>query len=139
MLHTHVSLPPPPVGCVETSSDLSLKRLRKWMRLCNTSPIKVPDQHSPIVLCMCVSMTVATYVQCCVGIRAPQDFPLPHIPVGTILHYSDTSLQSVYFLDPQWLTKVMAAVIGPPKKEEDGKLIQDGEFYLALCGEYWEY
>ena len=48
---------------------------------------------------------------------------------GTILHFPDASLQSTYFLDPQWLTKMMANFIGPSKlgdREEanirDGKL-----------------
>ena len=32
---------------------------------------------------------------------------------GTLLHFEDHSLKNVYFLDPQWLAKLMADVIHP--------------------------
>ena len=48
-------------------------------------------------------------------------------PLGTILHFSDASLQSTYFLDPQWLTKMMAKFIGPTSAAESKEpLIRDG-------------
>lgn len=48
-------------------------------------------------------------------------------PLGTILHFSDASLLSTYFLDPQWLTKMMAKFIGPSTAAEGKKpLIRDG-------------
>ena len=54
----------------------------------------------------------------------PPSLPLP---AGTILHFPDASLQSTYFLDPQWLTKMMANFIGPPKTAKGKEpLIQDG-------------
>ena len=30
---------------------------------------------------------------------------------GTLLHFTDQALKDVYFLDPQWLCKMMASVI----------------------------
>ena len=30
---------------------------------------------------------------------------------GVLLHYDDTSLQDIYFLDPQWLCDVLASVV----------------------------
>lgn len=51
----------------------------------------------------------------------------PPTPTGTMLHFSDASLQDTYFLDPQWLTKMMAKFIGPSKTGEGKKpLIRDG-------------
>jgi hypothetical protein len=35
-----------------------------------------------------------------------------HLP-GTLLHFEDHNLRNVYFLDPQWLAKLMADVIHP--------------------------
>ena len=32
---------------------------------------------------------------------------------GTLLHFEDHGLKNVYFLDPQWLAKLMADVISP--------------------------
>ncbi len=36
-----------------------------------------------------------------------------HCLAGTLLHYQDFSLKNIYFLDPQWLAKLMADVIHP--------------------------
>ena len=38
---------------------------------------------------------------------------------GTLLHFTDQALKNVYFLDPQWLYKMMASVIRvlPAEKE----------------------
>ena len=33
---------------------------------------------------------------------------------GTLLHFTDQALKDVYFLDPQWLCKMMAGVIRVP-------------------------
>ena len=38
--------------------------------------------------------------------------PFSFIP-GTLLHFEDHNLRNVYFLDPQWLAKLMADVIHP--------------------------
>ena len=32
---------------------------------------------------------------------------------GTLLHFEDHTLKCVYFLDPEWLAKLMADVIHP--------------------------
>jgi len=33
---------------------------------------------------------------------------------GTLLHFTDQALKGVYFLDPQWLCKMMSSVIRVP-------------------------
>ena len=33
---------------------------------------------------------------------------------GALLHFTDQALKNVYFLDPQWLCKLMASVIRVP-------------------------
>ena len=33
---------------------------------------------------------------------------------GTLLHFTDQALKDVYFLNPQWLCKMMASVIRVP-------------------------
>lgn len=53
------------------------------------------------------------------------------IPPGALLHYGDRDLNDVYFLDPQWLAKLMAKVIKPV---EDESLVKNGmpEYKLIL-------
>ncbi len=41
--------------------------------------------------------------------------------LGTLLHYEDHSLHKMYFLDPQWLAKLMAEIIHPSASYIDGK------------------
>ena len=36
---------------------------------------------------------------------------------GTILHFEDHGLKETYFLDPQWLAKLMASIIHPAAGE----------------------
>ena len=45
---------------------------------------------------------------------------------GTLLHFDDYGLKNTYFLDPQWLAKLMADVIQPAAMEE-GSPIQNGQ------------
>lgn len=45
---------------------------------------------------------------------------------GNLLHFEDHNLRNVYFLDPQWLAKLMADVIHPVAIGNDGH-IKDGE------------
>lgn len=44
---------------------------------------------------------------------------------GTLLHFDDYGLRDLYFLDPQWLAKLMARLISPSSAENmsliDGK------------------
>ena len=51
---------------------------------------------------------------------------ISHIPKGTLLHFEDHGLKNIYFLDPQWLAKLMADVIRPAAVEE-GSPIQNGQ------------
>ena len=37
--------------------------------------------------------------------------------VGTLLHFDDYGLRNLYFLDPQWLAKLMAKLISPAAAE----------------------
>ena len=37
--------------------------------------------------------------------------------IGTLLHFDDYNLRSLYFLDPQWLAKLMAKLISPSAAE----------------------
>ena len=37
--------------------------------------------------------------------------------LGTLLHFEDHGLKETYFLDPQWLAKLMASVIHPAAQE----------------------
>ena len=46
-------------------------------------------------------------------------------PPGTLLHFEDHGLKNVYFLDPQWLAKLMANVIHPAAGDE-GSPIKNG-------------
>ena len=41
--------------------------------------------------------------------------------LGSILHFDDHNLKHVYFLDPQWLPKMMADVIHPATKENESE------------------
>ena len=46
---------------------------------------------------------------------------------GTLLHFEDHGLKSVYFLDPQWLAKLMADVISPSSEQvgiQNGKSVR---------------
>ena len=45
---------------------------------------------------------------------------------GTLLHFEDHGLKNIYFLDPQWLAKLMADVIRPAAVEK-GSPIQNGQ------------
>lgn len=47
------------------------------------------------------------------------------IALGTLLHFEDPGLKKLYFLDPEWLAKLMAKVISPPSA--DCKIIK-GQF-----------
>lgn len=49
-----------------------------------------------------------------------------YIFIGTLLHFEDYGLKNIYFLDPQWLAKLMANVIQPASMEENSP-IKDGE------------
>ena len=46
--------------------------------------------------------------------------------IGTLLHFDDHGLKHIYFLDPQWLAKLMANVIQPAAAEE-GSPIKNGK------------
>ena len=37
---------------------------------------------------------------------------------GSLLHFDDTHLNDLYFLDPEWLAKFMAEVISPDSPAE---------------------
>jgi hypothetical protein len=54
----------------------------------------------------------------------------PH--AGTLLHFEDHGLKNTYFLDPQWLAKLMADVIRPAAVEE-GSPIQNGQSAIYVC------
>ena len=56
------------------------------------------------------------------------------IHVGTLLHFEDVGLRSVYFLDPQWLTKLMANVTSPSTAANIGSLAKDGERDVKILG-----
>ena len=43
--------------------------------------------------------------------------------IGTLLHFDDYNLRSLYFLDPQWLAKLMAKLISP-SAAENVKMVQ---------------
>ena len=66
----------------------------------------------------------------------PSPFP-PALPAGTLLHFEDHGLKNIYFLDPQWLAKLMADVIRPAAVEE-GSPIQNGQSE-ALCSRNFMY
>ena len=50
---------------------------------------------------------------------------------GTLLHFTDQALKNVYFLDPQWLCKLMASVIRvrPAGKES---IVKDGKYRATV-------
>ena len=68
--------------------------------------------------------------------RALQYMHHPH--AGTLLHFEDHGLKNIYFLDPQWLAKLMADVIRPAAVEE-GSPIQNGQSALATLSMYKVY
>lgn len=43
---------------------------------------------------------------------------------GTLLHFDDHGLRELYFLDPQWLAKLMAHVIHPYAVEGDTPVVK---------------
>ena len=54
--------------------------------------------------------------------------------LGTLLHFEDHALKNLYFLDPQWLAKLMADVIHP-SAEEEGSPIRNGVCVcVCVCG-----
>ena len=50
-----------------------------------------------------------------------------HMP-GTLLHFDDHGLKDLYFLDPQWLAKLMAHVIHPYAVEGDTPVVKGKHF-----------
>lgn len=42
---------------------------------------------------------------------------------GTLLHFNDFSLRKMYFLDPQWLAKMMSRVINTQAEENESLLV----------------
>ena len=40
--------------------------------------------------------------------------------IGTLLHFDDYQLKMYYFLDPQWIAKLMAKAIQPNSPARDG-------------------
>ena len=52
---------------------------------------------------------------------------------GTLLHFQDHSLKNIYFLDPQWLAKLMADVIHPSAMGT-ATHIKDGEWVWQIGG-----
>lgn len=66
-------------------------------------------------------------------VSSNHDHILPHIHlfvyVGDILHFDDHNLKDLYFLDPQWLAKMMAEVIRP----NNGIISPEGNEELTLC------
>ena len=50
------------------------------------------------------------------------------MPSGTLLHFDDHNLKDLYFLDPQWLAKLMADVIHP----HGPSAVIDGMLYYAI-------
>lgn len=53
-------------------------------------------------------------------------YKLLNIIIGSLLHFEDHNLRNVYFLDPQWLAKLMADVIHPVAIGNDAH-IKDGK------------
>lgn len=50
---------------------------------------------------------------------------------GTLLHFKDFSLRKWYFLDPQWLAKLMAKVINHRAMDEESPF-NDGMFVTTV-------
>ena len=50
---------------------------------------------------------------------------------GTILHFEDHGLKETYFLDPQWLAKLMASIIRPAA-EEGKSPIKKGDLHVHV-------
>ena len=49
---------------------------------------------------------------------------------GTLLHFTDQALKFVYFLDPQWLCKLMASVIRVPPAGKES-LVKNGMYPIG--------
>ena len=49
---------------------------------------------------------------------------------GTLLHFTDQALKDVYFLDPQWLCKMMASVIRVPPAGEES-IVKNGMCFIG--------
>ena len=54
---------------------------------------------------------------------------------GTLLHFTDQALKDVYFLDPQWLCKMMASVIRVPPAGEES-LVKNGMYFIGNLLKY---
>ena len=50
---------------------------------------------------------------------------------GTLLHFTDQALKNVYFLDPQWLCKMMASVIRVPPAGKES-IVKNGMYITAI-------
>ena len=61
----------------------------------------------------------------CNGMYICMNVSIP-MHAGTLLHFEDHGLKNIYFLDPQWLAKLMADVIRPAAVEK-GSPIQNGQ------------
>ena len=56
------------------------------------------------------------------------------INIGTLLHFEDHQLKMYYFLDPQWMAKLMARVIQPNSPAIDGEqLIWMYILHAVIC------
>ena len=51
--------------------------------------------------------------------------------LGTLLHFDDHNLRDFYFLNPQWLAKLMADVIHPQAIQGDSPVI-NGTCYTCI-------
>ena len=51
---------------------------------------------------------------------------------GTLLHFTDQALKNVYFLDPQWLCKMMASVIRVPPAGKES-IVKNGIWSYVYC------
>ena len=49
---------------------------------------------------------------------------------GTLLHFTDQALKFVYFLDPQWLCRLMASVIRVPPAGKES-LVKNGMCHIG--------
>ena len=49
---------------------------------------------------------------------------------GTLLHFTDQALKDVYFLDPQWLCKMMASVIRVPPAGKES-IVKNGMYFIG--------
>ena len=51
---------------------------------------------------------------------------------GTLLHFEDHGLKETYFLDPQWLAKLMASIIHPAAEQGKSQIKKGQFFYIAV-------